>query len=169
MKFAGVCFGHQLLNRLLGGTIEQHPGKKRELSHTSMDLTPIGQKLFHTQDKQLSLHQMHQHHVTKWPSARMSNGMLDEGTKVHVWASSEHTEIQGVYIKDRIFTTQGHLGFDEKMVHRQIELPRQTGGIDKDDAKEVTEAQEKAHLEHDGLVVAGAILRFFHGDDHENS
>jgi GMP synthase-like glutamine amidotransferase len=166
-KFAGVCFGHQLLNRLLGGKVDQHPGERWELSHTSMDLTPVGQKLFRTSDKKLSLHQMHQDHVTELPSAERSNGLLKDNVKVHVWASSPHTEVQGVYIRDRVFTSQGHLGFDEKMVHRQIELRKQSGSINEDDAEEVTEAQEKAHLKHDGVVVAAAILRFLHGDDHD--
>ena len=70
-----------------------------------------------------------------------------------------------VYIRDRLFTTQGHLGFDEKMVHRQIEMRQESGGI-KDD-EHAAEAKETAHLEHDGKIVAGAILRFFHGDDHD--
>ena len=167
IKFAGVCFGHQILNRLLGGDVDQHPGTRWELSHTSMDLTPVGQKLFRTQEKKLSLHQMHQDHVTKLPTATSSNGLLSEDAKVHVWASSEHTKVQGVYIRDRMFTSQGHLGFDERMVHRQIELRKQSGSIDESDTNEVTEAQEKAHLEHDGIVVAAAILRFMHGDDHD--
>ncbi|KAF2227846.1 hypothetical protein BDZ85DRAFT_300682 [Elsinoe ampelina] len=152
MKFSGV---------------EGHPGEKWELSHTSMDLTAVGQKLFKTQQGKLSLHQMHQDQVTTVPDRASANGLLREGQKVHVWARSEHTAVQGLYVRDRLFSSQGHLGFDAKMEHRQIELRQASGGIPEEDGDEVSEAAEKAHLEHDGEVVAGAILRFFRGDDHD--
>ena len=161
---SGVCFGHQILSRLLGAKVEPHPSGEWELAHTAMNLTPIGQKLFRTDDKILHLHQMHQDCVMSKPSLETTD-LLKKGTNVHVWASTEHTEIQGLYIRDRLFTSQGHLGFDEKMVHRQIEMREESGGIKNE--KHADEAKETAHLKHDGIVVAGAILRFFHGEDHD--
>lgn len=163
MKFSGVCFGHQLLSRLLGAKVTPHPKGEWELAHTSMNLTPVGQKLFMTDNKQLALHQMHQDYVAEVPSVESAGGLLDEGVNVHVWASTDHTDVQGLYIRERLFTSQGHLGFDEKMVHRQIEMRQESGGIEDD--KAAAEGKERAHLKHDGLVVAGAIVRFFHGDD----
>lgn len=162
--FSGVCFGHQILSRLLGASVEPTPGGQWELAHTDMSLSPIGKKLFRTEDEKLSLHQMHQDQVSTAPSAETTD-LLKKDQKVHIWASTEHTKIQGLYIKDRMFTTQGHLGFDEKMVHRQIEM-RQDAGSVKDD-EHAKEAKETAHMKHDGLVVAAAIVRFFHGDDHD--
>ncbi|KAF2718934.1 putative glutamine amidotransferase-like protein C13C5.04 [Polychaeton citri CBS 116435] len=166
MKFSGVCFGHQLLNRTLGAKVKAAESGKWELSHTEMNLTSVGQKLFRTNDTTISVHQMHQDHVETLPSHQTSDLLLPS-QKVHNWASTDHTEIQGVYIRDRLFTSQGHLGFDEAMVRRQIELRQDAGSIDEDDKKEVAYADETAHLEHEGEVVAAAILRFFHGDDHE--
>lgn len=163
MKFSGVCFGHQLLSRLLGATVEPHPSGAWELAHTTMDLTPVGQRLFRTEGKQLALHQMHADQVTSMPNAETAGGLLAPDAKVHVWASTGHTEVQGLYVRERLFTSQGHLGFDEKMVHRQIEMRLESGGIK--DSREAAEGKEKAHLRHDGLVVAAAIVRFFHGDD----
>lgn len=162
--FSGVCFGHQILSRTLGASVEPTPGGRWELAHTDMDLSPIGKQLFRTEDEKLSLHQMHQDQVTTVPSTETTD-LLKGGQKVHVWASTEHTKIQGLYLRDRLFTSQGHLGFDEKMVHRQIEM-RQDAGSVKDD-EHAQEAKETAHMKHDGVVVAGAILRFFHGDDHD--
>lgn len=161
---SGVCFGHQILSRLLGASVEPTPGGRWELAHTEMSLSPIGKKLFRTKDGKLSLHQMHQDQVTTVPSAETTD-LLKEDQKVHVWASTDHTKIQGLYIKDRIFTSQGHLGFDEKMVQRQIEMRQDAGSVE--DTEHADEAKETAHMKHDGLVVAGAILRFFHGDDHD--
>lgn len=165
MKFSGVCFGHQMLARVLGGTVEGTPGGEWELAHTEMELTDIGKKLFRTDDPKLYLHQMHQDQVTTVPSHELSNGMIAKGAIVHTWASTSHTKVQGLYIRDRLFTSQGHLGFDRKMVKRNIEMRQESGGI-KSDA-EAAEAKERAHLEHDGVVVASAIVRFFHGDDHD--
>ena len=83
--------------------------------------------------------------------------------KIHVWASTEQTLIQGMYICDRLFTSQGHLGYDAQMVRLHIQ-ERIKKGIVKD-VEAAEEAKETADFEHDGLLVAGAILRFFHGDD----
>lgn len=168
--FSGVCFGHQVLCRLLGSKVEAKDSGRWELAHTEMDLTPVGQKLFRLTDadgresQKLYLHQMHQDLVTTVPSPATTD-LLQHKKKVHVWASSEHTEIQGLYIRDRLFSSQGHLGFDAGMVHTQIEMRQESGGIK--DEQHVAEAKETAHLKHDGEVVAAAILRFFHGDDHD--
>ncbi|KAK5958813.1 hypothetical protein OHC33_000656 [Knufia fluminis] len=164
MLFSGVCFGHQILARMLGSKVEVEAGGKWELAHTEMELSEIGQKLFRTNEKKLYLHQMHQDQVTTKPDPS-STDLLKEGQNVHIWASSEHTEIQGLYIRDRLFTSQGHLGFDESMVHTQIEMREESGGIK--DSETAEEGKEKAHMKHDGLVVAAAILRFFHGEDHD--
>ena len=126
-----------------------------------MNLTRVGQRLFHTSDQKLYLHQMHQDQVATSPDPTKTS-LLEDGQTVHVWASTEHTKVQGLYVRDRLFTSQGHLSLDEKMVHRQIEMRN-----DSISNKGREEAKETAHMEHDGLIVAGAILRFFHGDDQD--
>ncbi|KAM3425557.1 putative glutamine amidotransferase-like protein C13C5.04 [Cercospora zeina] len=167
MKFAGICFGHQLLARTLGARVEPTPGdEKWELAHTSLDLTHVGKKLFQTDGNVLRVHQMHRDQVTTVPSHETTT-LLQRAQNVHVWASTEHTEIQGLYIRDRLFSSQGHLGMDAKMVKRQVELRIRAGAIQDKDREEVEYANETAHLEHDGDVIAAAILRFFYGDDHD--
>jgi GMP synthase-like glutamine amidotransferase len=162
MRFSGVCFGHQILARILGAKVEPTRGGDWELAHTEMDLTPVGQRLFRTNSYKLSLHQMHQDQVITVPS-HFTTSLLTPDDKVEVWANSEHTKVQGLYIRERLFTSQGHLGFDENMVHRQIQTRVESGGIK--DENQAGEAKETAHMKHDGNIVAGAILRFFHGDD----
>ncbi|APA05669.1 hypothetical protein SS1G_02004 [Sclerotinia sclerotiorum 1980 UF-70] len=164
MKFSGVCFGHQILSRALGAKVEQEPAGNWELAHTPMDLTPVGQRLFKTKDKKLSLHQMHQDQVTTVPSASTTD-LLSEDDRVEVWASTEHTKIQGLYLRERLFTSQGHLGFDEQVVHREIDMRVESGGIE--DMNVAEQGKDTAHLRHDGIKVAGAILRFFYGDDRD--
>ncbi|KAI1881300.1 hypothetical protein JX265_000126 [Neoarthrinium moseri] len=162
-KLSGICFGHQLLCRLLGSEIKPEPSGLWELAHSPIDLTPIGKQLFSTDQDRIYLHQMHQDQVVSPPSSETSGGLMPPGTKVHVWGSSDHTPIQGVFIADRIFTTQAHLGFDEAMVHRQIQMRVESGSIQ--DMDHADRAKETAHLEHDGTAVAAAILRFFHNED----
>lgn len=106
---------------------------------------------------------MHQDQVVAPPSPESSDGLLPPGTKVNVWGSSDHTPVQGVFIANRIFTTQAHLAFDEAMVHRQIQMRVEAGSIQ--DLEHADRAKETAHLEHDGVTVAAAILRFFHDED----
>jgi GMP synthase-like glutamine amidotransferase len=166
IKWSGVCFGHQLLARTLGSTVEPTPGQAWELAHTELALTAVGQKLFQTDAPTIDVHQMHQDHVTAVPSTETTS-LLHPGQKVHVWASTAHTPIQGLYIRDRLFTSQGHLGFDAAMVRRQVELRIESGAITEKDRAAVEYADETAHLEHDGEVVAAAIIRFFHGEDHD--
>ena len=87
------------------------------------------------------------------------------GTKVYIWGKSEHTAVQGCYIRKKMFTSQGHMEFTEKHVKRQIDMRVESGALE--DADEVDQAREKADWFHDGQLVAEAVLRFFHGDDDE--
>lgn len=112
-------------------------------------------------EERIHLHQMHLDKVENAPSPETSD-LLPKGTKVHVWGTSEHTGVQGVYIHKRLFSTQGHMEFDEKMVRRQLEMRVEAGSVSKEEADE---AAERADWMHDGLLVAQAVLRFFHGDD----
>lgn len=183
LHFSGVCFGHQLICRMLGSTVSPHPQEEWEIGHNAIDLTPIGQDLFRTSEKTIHLHQMHQDSVQKPPSPShpllvQAGGETDmkdtdkDGkpvAQVHVWGSSEHTAVQGIYIPQRVFTTQAHLAFDGEMVKREIEMRIKSGSIRVDEndqhGKEVEEAEEWADAEHDGGDVARAILRFFAYED----
>ncbi|KAF2874715.1 class I glutamine amidotransferase-like protein [Massariosphaeria phaeospora] len=163
IRFSGICFGHQVICRALGSAVEPHENGEWELSHTPIKLSDIGRSLFNlpATEEYVYLHQMHADCVAFPPSSE-TTCRLDTDTKVHVWGTSDHTSVQGVYIPRRLFTTQGHMEFDEKMVRRQLELRVKSGALEEGRADEAT---EKADWMHDGLVFAKAVLRFFHGDD----
>ncbi|KAF2847654.1 class I glutamine amidotransferase-like protein [Plenodomus tracheiphilus IPT5] len=165
IRFAGICFGHQILCRTLGSNIKPEANGEWELAHTPIIVSDIGRKLFGLKpdDDRIHLHQMHLDHVVNAPSVDTTD-LLPPGTKVHVWGTSDHTGVQGVYIHKRLFSTQGHMEFDEAMVHRQLEMRVEAGSVSQADADE---AAERADWMHDGLTVAKAVLRFFHGDDDE--
>ncbi|KAF1829806.1 class I glutamine amidotransferase-like protein [Decorospora gaudefroyi] len=163
IRFTGICFGHQILCRTLGSTVKPQKNGEWELSHSPIYLSDIGRDLFNlpSTEKKIHLHQMHVDHVVNPPSPETTE-LLSRETKVHVWGTSEHTGVQGVYIHKRLFTTQGHMEFDEKLVKRQLEMRVGSGSVSKENA---SQAAERADWIHDGLLVAKAVLRFFHGDD----
>jgi GMP synthase-like glutamine amidotransferase len=161
LRFSGVCFGHQIISRSLGAKVSVNP-ESWELAHTQISLTPIGQKLFSTSKDSIYLHQMHQDHVESPPLVSTSNGLLKNNDEVYVWGKSEDCPIQGLYIPERVFTSQGHLGYDEEMVRKNIEHRRKKGMVEDEHAED---ARKRAELDHDGEVVAGAVLRFFVGRD----
>ncbi|KAL3465434.1 class I glutamine amidotransferase-like protein [Aspergillus heterothallicus] len=165
-RFLGVCFGHQLLARLLGGEVGPAPSQDWELGHCRIALTSVGQRLFRTRDDFVHLHQMHQDQVVSAPSRESaeSRGLgIPRDTEITVWGRSDHTAVQGLYLANRLFTTQAHLAFDEDMVKRQIQIRVDSGGIT--DLEHADRAAETADLEHDGVEVAKAVLRIFVYDD----
>lgn len=150
---------------MLGSEIKPEPNGEWEISHSPVKLTGIGRKLFNVSadTEKIHLHQMHIDYVVDAPKPTEKNkDLLPPGTEVHVWGASDHTGVQGCYIQKRLFTSQGHMEFDEKMVKRQLEKRVESGALDKNDADE---ASERADWMHDGLLVAKAVVRFFHGDD----
>ncbi|OAA53119.1 Glutamine amidotransferase type 1 [Akanthomyces lecanii RCEF 1005] len=161
--FTGVCFGHQLLSRLLGGKVAPSASQDWELGHCEIELSSTGQRLFRTRDAKIHLHQMHQDQVTEKPTVKSAGGMLPDDAEIAVWGGSDHTPVQGLYIPNKLFTSQAHMAFDEDMVKRQIQMRVDNGGIQ--DLEHADKAAETAHLEHDGLEVAKAILRLFMYDD----
>jgi GMP synthase-like glutamine amidotransferase len=153
----------QLLARLLGGKVGPAPSGDWELAHSKINLSPTGQRLFRTKEEAVYLHQMHKDQVLEAPTPEKSGGLLAPDTEVHCWGWSDHTPIQGLYIPNRLFTTQAHIAFDEDMVKRQIQMRVESGGIQ--DKEQADQAAETAHLDHDGFEVAAAILRLFKFDD----
>jgi GMP synthase-like glutamine amidotransferase len=91
IKFTGICFGHQILCRALGSTIEPEKNGEWELAHTHIELTDIGRWLFRldSSEKHIQLHEMHLDLVVDAPSPSKSD-LLDPSTEVHVWGKSEY-------------------------------------------------------------------------------
>jgi GMP synthase-like glutamine amidotransferase len=165
IRFTGICFGHQILCRTLGSKVAPEANGEWELSHSPVLVSDVGRALFSLpkSEDRIHLHQMHLDHVV-YPPSMDTTDLLPKGTKVHVWGTSDHTGVQGVYIQKRLFTTQGHMEFNEAMVKRQLQLRVKSGSLTEERANE---AGERADWLHDGKVVAKAVIRFFHGDDDE--
>lgn len=148
---------------MLGAPVGPSPKGDWELGHNAITLTKTGQRLFRTTSTTVYLHQMHQDQVLSPPTPSTAKGLLPSDATIECWGKSEHTEIQGLYMRNRLFTSQAHLAFDEDMVKRQIAMREEAGGIQ--DKEHADRAKETAHLEHDGREVGKAILRLFRFDD----
>ncbi|RYP47659.1 hypothetical protein DL768_006312 [Monosporascus sp. mg162] len=163
VKLTGIYFGHQVLCRVLGSEMKPNPEGEWELVHTALDLTEVRRKLLGLPEGETRI--LPASDVAGPRCQRplaLNDGPArarDEGACV---GRSELTDVQGMYIQRRVFTSQGQMEFDDKMVRRQLETLVKSGAVTLDEA---TEAAEKAEWVHDGVRVAQAVLRFFHGDD----
>ncbi|ORZ25551.1 class I glutamine amidotransferase-like protein [Absidia repens] len=94
----GVCYGHQIIARALGGTCERNPNGW-EFGPTTIHLTPQGQSYLQTGDKTtMCLNQIHEDYVPSLPA-----GFLRLAT------TEPHTSIQAMVSTDgRCITVQGH-------------------------------------------------------------
>jgi GMP synthase-like glutamine amidotransferase len=157
----GVCFGHQILCRALGSVVERSAGDVWELALTKIDLHPIGQLLFRTPDPFIYLQQMHRDQVIDAPSPDKAKVVLHQ--QAQVWGSTQICPVQGLYLRGRLFTCQGHPGYDPQMVREHIERRIERGVIKNIAAAK--EAMKTADSDHDGLIVSAAMLRFLNAED----
>lgn len=93
----GVCFGHQLLARALGGQVERDP-KGWEVGECSVHLTPDGLQspLFADIDSRVHVIESHRDAVLSLPPG------------ARLLASNEHTPIQAFSMNERFFGVQFH-------------------------------------------------------------
>lgn len=141
-RVIGVCFGHQIVGRALGVKVARSD-KGWEASVTAIDLTKRGQEIFGRPS--IALHQMHKDIVYDYP----------EG--VEELAYTDKCAVQGMYVKGKLITVQGHPEFTGEIV-RELLVARHDAGVFDDAIFE--DAMGRVDKYHDGVVVAQAFLRF---------
>jgi len=167
VRLVGVCFGHQIIGRVLGQKVGRSEGGW-EISVTPMQLTAKGKELFGldevvscphvptytyvidghstlTISSPQAIHQMHQDAVFTYPPS------------VEHLGHSPSCHVQGMYEKNRLITTQGHPEFDGDIVAELLENRHDRGVFD-DETYE--DAMGRVRRHHDGVKVAAAFLRF---------
>lgn len=75
--------------------------------------------------------------------------------------SSPRCQVQGMYIRDKVLTVQGHPEFNEEIVKELLETRHEQGIFDD---KTFEEAMSRVGKQQDGVVVAKAFLRFLLGE-----
>ncbi|KAG9311387.1 class I glutamine amidotransferase-like protein [Chiua virens] len=117
LKVFGICFGHQIIARALGGSCVPNNGRW-EVAVTTIQLTPLGRAIFGTD--QLDIQQMHRDHVPTVPPTAYLLGATDvtpnQGMVVfdHVPEdlASPHIPLTSI----RVLTLQGHPEYTESFV-----------------------------------------------------
>jgi len=115
-----------------------------EASVTEVPLLGKGREVFEGREK-MRIFQMHRDIVTAVPEGAENLG------------ATEKCEVQGLYAPGRYISVQGHPEFTEEIV-REILLTRREIGIFT--GEELGEYLSRVGLEHDGVAVAKAFLKF---------
>ncbi|KAG6864345.1 hypothetical protein C0991_010320 [Blastosporella zonata] len=161
LKLIGICFGHQIIARALGGSCVPNNGLW-EVGPTPLDLTDLGKKIFGVQS--VNIQQMHRDHV---PSLPPHTGILPESEPLHLLASTSISPNQGMISffpspsplqtlpNTHIFTLQGHPEFVEGLVMGLVAL-RSASGIMS--AEVAADADRRRAWRNDGTGVLGRAV-----------
>ncbi|KAH8823540.1 class I glutamine amidotransferase-like protein, partial [Flagelloscypha sp. PMI_526] len=150
IKIVGICYGHQIIARSLGGQCVPNDGKW-EIGPIKIALNVVGQKVFGGRDS-LTIHQMHRDHV---PLSSLPAG------SVHLLGTTPVCENQGFVTfypgteKIHIFTVQGHPEFVNDLVKKLVQLRKSSGVIDVPTAEEFETRKDD---EHHGVSVIGKVI-----------
>nr|OQO18166.1 hypothetical protein B0A51_13349 [Rachicladosporium sp. CCFEE 5018] len=138
----GVCFGHQIVGRAMGVKVALSD-RGWEVSVTPVQLTAKGKDLFKVEE--LAIHQMHRDIVYEFPEGVESLG------------HSPRCDVQGMYIKHRLVTVQGHPEFTGDIVAELLDSRHERGIFD--DAM-YEDGMKRVRKPHDGIAVGAAFIRF---------
>ncbi|ETN42235.1 uncharacterized protein HMPREF1541_04176 [Cyphellophora europaea CBS 101466] len=144
VRVIGVCFGHQIVARAMGVEVGRNDGGW-EAAVTEVQLTAKGKEIFRTKGDKLAIHQMHRDIVYRYPPGVESLG------------HSPVCKVQGMYAPRRLLTVQGHPEFSQEIMDEILDTRHKTGIFD-DAAYDAH--MKKVNLEHDGVLVSQAFLRF---------
>ncbi|KAK1775952.1 class I glutamine amidotransferase-like protein [Copromyces sp. CBS 386.78] len=142
IKVIGVCFGHQIVGRALGQTVERNE-KGWEVSVTRVGLTEVGKGIFKGRED-LKIQQMHRDHVVGVP----------EGAQL--LASTDVCENQGFIIPGKVLTVQGHPEFTTDIMEELLESRRAIGLFN----EELFGSGMERNKADDGVFIAQAFYRF---------
>ncbi|GIK05077.1 hypothetical protein Aspvir_009176 [Aspergillus viridinutans] len=139
----GICFGHQIIAKALGGEVGQRDGGY-VVGVVPTYLTELGKQLFGRSE--LNFHQLHHEAVLRLP-----DGVQAIGTGV---SGDNH----GFYLPGRLITIQGHPEIDAESMDCALELCRESLGkiVSQEDAGRVQH-------DHDGDYLGVALLEILVG------
>lgn len=118
MPVIGLCMGHQLIARALGGTVEKLP--QMSLGFEPVELTVAGQTetMLAGMPWKVMQFQSHEHHVSKAPPGAT------------VLAKSATTPVESFKAGIRTYGFQWHFEFDRPGITRHVSILRKAQGID---------------------------------------
>ena len=138
-KIVGICFGHQLVAKALGGVVDKSPkGWGCGVQTYKLKSAVTGDA-----PEEFKLLASHQDQVFEVP----------EGTEV--FASNDHCEVAGMRIGDNILTFQGHPEFLPDYSKEIMEFRTKLIGEDR-----VAQGMASLEEQHEGDRIAAWILDF---------
>lgn len=146
IPFIGICFGHQILSRALGGKVGRNPNgwELGTVEFTLSDNKEV-QELFDNKDT-FRIVEVHQDVVTEAPLDWITIG------------SNNHTKHQGFYKRGKILSFQGHPEFNDKLVDT---ITRKLYKNDKIDKSVLENSLDSiSSIKHQGVDAAKVILNF---------
>ncbi|KAJ6600813.1 class I glutamine amidotransferase-like protein [Mycena sp. CBHHK59/15] len=154
VKIIGICFGHQIVARAMGGSCVPNGGKW-EVGPTPVALTSLGKEVFGVDS--LNIEEMHRDHVPTVPPTFHLLGSTDVSlNQGMVRFQSTDASPSGISLSDiHIFTVQGHPEFNEPIMTKMVEARSQSGIIDMVTAQD---AVRRAAWRNDGVGVVGKTI-----------
>ncbi|TFY80860.1 hypothetical protein EWM64_g3151 [Hericium alpestre] len=154
LKIIGICFGHQVIARALGGSCVRN--SEWEISVTELGLNDLGQRIFGT--KTLNIQQMHRDHV---PTVPPSFHLLGSTTVTPVQAMVRFAGPPSPPSADeplppiQILTVQGHPEFTKEIVDKLVDVRSASGLFDQAMAED---AKRRGSWRNDGVPVVGKAI-----------
>ncbi|GLB41054.1 putative class I glutamine amidotransferase-like protein [Lyophyllum shimeji] len=153
IKVLGICFGHQIVARALGGEVVPNNGLW-EVGPTPLDLTDLGRRLFGVET--LNIQQMHRDHVPVVPPTFELLGSTSVSHNQGMVRFAPGTEFdQRTLDNVHIITLQGHPEFDEGIVSGIVEARTKSGVIG---AEVAADAERRKAWRNDGIPILGKAL-----------
>ncbi|KAG5642261.1 hypothetical protein DXG03_003338 [Asterophora parasitica] len=150
IKVIGICFGHQILARALGGSVVPNDGKW-EVGITSLELTDMGKRLFGVET--INIQQMHRDHVPSIPSPFHLLGSTSVSLNQGMVRFAPGTAPDQQSLKTaQVLTLQGHPEFIEGIVTGMVAVRAKTGVMSQELAADV---QRRKDWRNDGTGVLG--------------
>jgi len=163
VKLFGICFGHQIIGRALGGTCTLN--SQWEVGITEVQLTEIGQRIFGV--KSLNIQEMHRDHV---PTVLSGFELLGSTGVCHNQGMVRYIpDASGGLAKlsdIQIFTVQGHPEFTKSIVSKIVKLRADKGLFTPEFAQDAVNRNE---LRNDGVeVIARTVWKIIGATHAEN-
>lgn len=142
VRLIGVCFGHQIIGRAMDAKVARSD-RGWEIAVVPVTLTPKGREVF--QMDHMTIQQMHRDVVYDCPPSAERLGF------------SDRCDVQGMYIKNRLITVQGHPEFNAEIESILIENRHDMGIFD--DAL-YKDGMSRVDQHHDGNAIGATFVRF---------
>ncbi|CAE6489221.1 unnamed protein product [Rhizoctonia solani] len=154
IRILGICFGHQIVARALGGQCIPND-KGWEVGVFDVQLNELGEELFGV--KELRIHQMHRDHV---PDTHIPSGFeilgstpvcANQGMILRYPDTKDKVGFEGIHV----FTVQGHPEFHESIISKVVDARELNGVLSPSVA---ADGRRRAPLQHDGISIVGRVM-----------